>query len=136
MTTETRGTRNPPRDRRRTVVGTVVGLLSVGASLGSAELASALARTAPPVIAVGDAVVDNTPPALMELAISLFGTADKVVLLSGIAVVLLGVGAVLGVVALRRPAVGYAGLAVFAAAGIAAVLLRRADEPGAAIPVL
>ncbi|WAE76441.1 molybdopterin-dependent oxidoreductase [Streptomonospora nanhaiensis] len=136
VTTETRGTRNPPRDRRRTVVGTVVGLLSVGASLGSAELASALARTAPPVIAVGDAVVDNTPPALMELAISLFGTADKVVLLSGIAVVLLGVGAVLGVVALRRPAVGYAGLAVFAAAGIAAVLLRRADEPGAAIPVL
>ncbi|WP_433701912.1 molybdopterin-dependent oxidoreductase [Nocardiopsis sp. CA-288880] len=136
VTTETRGTRNPPRDRRRTVVGTVVGLLSVGASLGAAELASALTRTAPPVVAVGDAVVDNTPPALMELAISLFGTADKVVLLSGIAVVLLGVGAVLGVVALRRPAVGYAGLAVFAAAGIAAVLLRRADEPGAAIPVL
>ncbi|MFJ9555399.1 molybdopterin-dependent oxidoreductase [Nocardiopsis sp. NPDC101807] len=136
VTTETRGTRNPPRDRRRTVVGTAVGLLSVGASLGAAELASALTRTASPVVAVGDAVVDNTPPALMEPAISLFGTADKVVLLSGIAIVLLGVGAVLGVVALRRPAVGYAGLAVFAAAGIAAVLLRRADEPGAVIPVL
>ena len=113
-----------------------MGLLSVGASLGAAELASALARTASPVVSVGDAVVDNTPPALMELAISLFGTADKVVLVSGIVIVLLGVGAVLGVVALRRPAAGYAGLAVFAAAGLAAVLLRRADDPGAAVPVL
>ncbi|MFD3686044.1 molybdopterin-dependent oxidoreductase [Nocardiopsis sp. NPDC058631] len=136
VTTKTRGTRNPPRDRRRTVVGTVVGFLSVGASLGAAELASALTRTASPVVSVGDTVVDNTPPALMELAISLFGTADKVVLVSGIVIVLLGVGAVLGVVALRRPAVGYAGLAVFAAAGLAAVLLRRADDPGAAVPVL
>jgi len=113
-----------------------VGLVSVAASLGAAELASALSRTASPVVSVGDAVVDNTPSALMELAISLFGTADKVVLVSGIVVVLLGVGALLGVVSLRRPLVGYAGLAVIAAAGIAAVLLRRADDPGAAAPVL
>ncbi|WP_017572927.1 fasciclin domain-containing protein [Nocardiopsis halotolerans] len=41
MITETRGN-TPPRDRRRVVVGTVVGLLTVVASLGAAELVDTL----------------------------------------------------------------------------------------------
>ncbi len=135
VTTETRGN-TPPRDRRRVVVGSVVGLLTVGASLGTAELAAGLLRTVSPVIAVGDTVVDITPPSLVEAAIDLLGRADKVVLVAGIIAVLLGVGAVLGTASLRRPVVGYTGLAVFTAVGLAAVLPHRSDDPGAPVPVL
>ncbi|GAB2517930.1 DMSO/TMAO reductase YedYZ molybdopterin-dependent catalytic subunit [Nocardiopsis aegyptia] len=117
-------------------MGSVTGLLAVGAALGAAELAAGLTGSVSPVVAVGDVVVDATPAFLMEWAIALFGTADKLVLVSGIVVVLFVAGAVLGVLALRRPALGYTGLAVFAAAGLAAVLLRRADDPWAAAPVL
>ncbi len=113
-----------------------MGLLTVVAALGVAELAAGLLRTVSPVFAVGDTVVDITPPALVEVAIDLLGSADKVVLVSGIAVVLLGVGAVLGVVALRRPRVGYAGLAVFTAVGLAAVLPHRAADPVTPVPVI
>ncbi|RKS06370.1 DMSO/TMAO reductase YedYZ molybdopterin-dependent catalytic subunit [Nocardiopsis sp. Huas11] len=136
MNTEGRGETTPPRDRRRIVAGSVIGLLSVGAALGAAELAAGLTGSVSPVVAVGDVVVDATPAPLMELAIALFGTADKLVLVTGIAAVLFVAGASLGVIALRCPALGYAGLAVFAAAGLAAVLLRRADDPWAAAPVL
>ncbi|MFE3460823.1 molybdopterin-dependent oxidoreductase [Nocardiopsis aegyptia] len=136
VNTEGRGGTTPPRDRRRVVVGSVTGLLAVGAALGAAELVAGLTGSVSPVVAVGDVVVDATPAILMEWAIALFGTADKIVLVTGIVVVLFAAGAVLGVLALRRPALGYAGPAVFAAAGLAAVLLRRADDPWAAAPVV
>ncbi|MEE2039046.1 molybdopterin-dependent oxidoreductase [Nocardiopsis sp. CT-R113] len=116
--------------------GPVVGLLVVGAALGTAQLAAAVVRASSPVVAVGDAVVDLSPTWLVETAIGLFGTADKAVLLAGVVVLLALSGCALGTVALRRPAAGYAGLAVFAAAGLAATWVRRADDPGAALPVV
>ncbi|WP_026119877.1 molybdopterin-dependent oxidoreductase [Nocardiopsis ganjiahuensis] len=136
MTTKTRGEQTPPRDRRRVIVGVGVGLLVVGAALGFGELAAGLFRATSPVVTVGDALVDNSPPFLMELAISIFGTADKAVLITGVVIVLVLAGAVLGVVALRRPLLGYAGLVLFTAAGLAAVALRRADDLGAAAAVV
>lgn len=136
MTTETRGPTAPPRNRRRIVVGTAVGLLAVAAALGAAELAAALARATSPVVAVGDAVVDQSPPAAMELAIELFGTADKIVLIAGILVALGAVGAGLGIAALRRPFIGYAGVAALGAAGLVALVLRRTADPSAAVSVV
>ncbi|WP_442789785.1 molybdopterin-dependent oxidoreductase [Nocardiopsis sp. EMB25] len=136
MTTKTRGGSTRPEKQRGTAVGVTVGLLTAAFGLGAAELAAGALRTASPVVVVGDALVDNSPPELMELAISLLGTADKPVLIAGIVVVLAGSGAVLGIVALARPVLGHAGLAVLATAGATAVLLRRADEPGAVVPVL
>ncbi|MES0834031.1 molybdopterin-dependent oxidoreductase [Nocardiopsis tropica] len=116
--------------------GPVVGLLVVGAALGAAQLAAAAVRSSPPVVAVGDAVVELSPTWLVETAITLFGTADKAVLLAGIVAVLAVSGGALGAVALRRPSVGFAGLAAFAAAGLAATRLRGADDPGAALSVV
>ena len=104
------------------MVGAGLGLLVVGAALGFGELVAGLTRATSPVVTVGDALVDNSPSFLMEWAISLFGTADKAVLIAGVVVVLILAGALLGVVSLRRPAVGYAGLLLFTAAGLAAVL--------------
>jgi DMSO/TMAO reductase YedYZ molybdopterin-dependent catalytic subunit len=136
VNTEGRGETTPPREGRRIVVGAVTGLLSVAAALGTAELVAGPTGSASPVVAVGDVVVDATPSFLMRWAIALFGTADKAVLVTGIAAVLFAAGAALGVLALRRPALGYAGLAVFMAAGLAAVLLRRTGDPWAAVPVV
>ncbi|WP_039831984.1 molybdopterin-dependent oxidoreductase [Nocardiopsis valliformis] len=136
VTIKTHGEQTPPRDRRRVAVGVGVGLLAVGAALGFGELAAGLLRATSPVVTVGDALVDNSPAFLMKWAIEIFGTADKAVLITGVLVVLVLVGAVLGVVALRRPLVGYAGLVLFAAAGLAAVALRRTDDLGAAAAVV
>lgn len=101
----------------------LVGLLAAAAALGVAEAAAALFPGAvPPVTGVGDAFIDVVPTPLKELAIQLFGTADKVVLLGGILVVAAVAGALLGVVAARRFAYGVAGFAVFAVLGIVATL--------------
>ena len=113
-----------------------MGLLTVGAALGAAELTAASARTTPPVVAVGDAVVDSSPPVAMEYAIELFGTADKLVLMIGVLVVLSAAGALLGVLSLRRPPVAFTGLFLFGAAGVLALFLRRDDDPWAILPVV
>lgn len=103
-----------------------VGLSTAGVALGVAEVvAAAMGRLrAAPVIAVGSAVVDATPRPVKEFAIRQFGTNDKLVLLCGVyaALGLFAVG--LGALAVRRRAVGYAGLAVFVGVGVAAVLSR------------
>ncbi|MGQ4267973.1 molybdopterin-dependent oxidoreductase [Nocardiopsis changdeensis] len=136
VTTRTQDTGDRIRRRGRLLPGACVGAVTVAACAAAGEPAAALLGTPSPVVAVGDAVVDNTPQALTEWAIALFGTADKVVLLSGIVVTLLGAGVVLGVVALRRPSLGYAGLAVFGAAGVTAVFVGRGGDVRTVIPVL
>ncbi|MBQ1084127.1 molybdopterin-dependent oxidoreductase [Nocardiopsis sp. B62] len=136
VTTGTRGEQHPPRDGRRWGVGAGLGLLVVGAALGFGELAAGLLRVTSPVVTVGDALVDNSPQFLMSWAIALFGTADKAVLVIGVLLVLILSGAALGVVASRRPVAGYVGLGLFTAVGLTAVVLRRADDLGAATAVV
>ena len=72
---------------------------------------------ASPVVAVGDAVVDATPTWLREWAITQFGTNDKHVLVGSILVLLLLMSLVTGALAVRRRAVGLAGVAVLGAGG-------------------
>ncbi|WP_431872730.1 molybdopterin-dependent oxidoreductase [Nocardiopsis eucommiae] len=136
VTTGTRGEQPPPHDGRRRGAGAALGLLVVGAALGFGELAAGLLRVTSPVVTVGDALVDNSPPFLMSWAIALFGTADKAVLVTGVLLVLVLSGTALGVVASRRPVAGYVGLGLFTAAGLTAVALRRADDLGAAAAVV
>ena len=59
----------------------MVGLLAGALTIGVAELVAALLQrsgraggTASPVVAVGGAFIDRTPPWLKDLAISTFGT--------------------------------------------------------------
>ena len=82
------------------LVGLAVGLLAVGV----AEMIAALTGpSSEPLVAVGDAFVDLTPPWLKNFATSTFGTSDKLVLLTGAALVLAGLCAIAGVVAARGP---------------------------------
>ena len=105
--------------------GALAGLLACGAALGVAELLAGLVGAqASPLVAVGGAAVDATPEWFKELAIRTFGERDKLVLLTGIAVVLAGFAVAVGLLAIHRPRLGLTGVALLGAVGAAAALTR------------
>ena len=76
----------------------IAGVLGAATALGVGELFSGFSRSIPSlVIAVGDVFVDNTPGDATETAIRTFGTNDKPILLAGIVIVSLLIGALVGV---------------------------------------
>jgi DMSO/TMAO reductase YedYZ molybdopterin-dependent catalytic subunit len=82
----------------------LVGVVAVAAAVGVGHLAAALvAPAASPPLAVGGAVVRFAPLPLVEFATSTFGTADKTVLLAGVAVLLVAVAALAGLASRRTP---------------------------------
>ncbi|HEX7100068.1 MAG TPA: molybdopterin-dependent oxidoreductase [Acidimicrobiia bacterium] len=81
----------------------VAGMLGAGMSLAASELAAGLVSPLPSLVEeVGDVVVDNAPTAVKDWAIATFGTYDKPVLLAGIVVVSLVLGALVGVASVSR----------------------------------
>jgi len=113
----------------------VAGAVAGAVFLGVAELAALLvARDASPVIAVGSFVVDVVPRWAKELAIQLFGSNDKLFLLSTVGVAALVAAVVAGLLELWRR---WLGVALFAVAGIAAVaatVTRAGATPFAFLP--
>ncbi|XNL29651.1 molybdopterin-dependent oxidoreductase [Longispora sp. K20-0274] len=119
------------------LTGALAGVGCAAVALGVAELVSLL--TGPrssPLVAVGGAVVDATPEWAKEFAIRTFGQNDKLALLAGTGTFLLLFSIVLGMVAVRRPRLGYAGLALFGLLGLAAAVTRPGAGPAAALPTL
>jgi len=116
----------------------LAGLLAVAIGAATAELVGAvLGRPqAGTVVAVGAVLVDAAPTPVKEFAVATLGTADKPVLLGGIAVVLAVLAAALGVVGCRHRAAGLAGAAVLGLVGVAAAVTRPAAEPVDALPSL
>src|SRR6266566_2935588 len=107
------------------LAGAVAGMLAAAVAIGAAQLVAGLTVPASsPVLAVGQTAIDLTPAPVKDFAISTFGTADKTVLLGGILVVLALYAAVVGILAVRRPAFGMWGLGLFAFIGLAAALTR------------
>jgi DMSO/TMAO reductase YedYZ molybdopterin-dependent catalytic subunit len=123
--------------RPSALAGALAGVLTAAVAMGIGQLAAGL--TVPqssPVLAVGQASIDLTPPAVKNFAISTFGADDKNALLIGILVVLAAFAAVIGMLAVRRLAFGLWGLAVFAAIGLAAALTRPNATAGYVVPTL
>jgi DMSO/TMAO reductase YedYZ molybdopterin-dependent catalytic subunit len=88
-------------------MGPTLGLVVMGAGLAAAELVVGLfERTSSPVVPVGQVFIDWVPRPLKEWAIDTFGTNDKVVLVLGALVVLLGIGIGVGVLAMRGARAG------------------------------
>jgi len=115
----------------------LAGLTAGAAGLGTASLVAGFSgRLRSPVFEVGDRVVDAVPSWLKDLAISWFGTGDKVALLIGIGSMLAVYAAVLGVVALRRSmTLGYIGAVLFGLVGALSAWGARGATPWwAAIP--
>ncbi|MGH3345022.1 MAG: molybdopterin-binding oxidoreductase, partial [Carbonactinosporaceae bacterium] len=87
----------------------VAGLIAAAVAVGVGELFAALVRPlASPVVAVGGAVIELAPTPVERWAISVFGTADKPVLVGGVLVVVGAAAVVAGVLATRRLAAGLA----------------------------
>jgi DMSO/TMAO reductase YedYZ molybdopterin-dependent catalytic subunit len=98
------GTLEAPRQRTTLSRGlaVLVGLAAGLLALGAAELVAALTGpSSEPLIAVGGAFIDLTPPWLKDFATSTFGTSDKLVLLGGSAVVLAALCAIAGIATAR-----------------------------------
>ncbi len=117
--------------------GAIAGLLVAAVALAVAHLVAAgIDGRWSPVVAVGSAAIDLSPPALKSFAIGAFGVNDKAVLLVGIVVMTALAAARLGQAAMRRPRAGYQGLLVFTAVGVAAGLSRPGASAAAVVPAL
>jgi DMSO/TMAO reductase YedYZ molybdopterin-dependent catalytic subunit len=127
----------PAPSRRRTLRHAAYGVLATVVGLAAAHLVAALTvPAASPVLAVGSTVIDLTPTPLKEWAIRQFGSADKLVLVGSVTLVVLLLAAVAGIVAARRETVGL--LIVVGLAGVAGVLavLRPGAGPFDMVPAL
>lgn len=128
---------------RRTAPAALTGVAAGAVTVGTAELlvfpltgVVGTEGTPSPVLAVGEQFVDLTPSWLKDLAITLFGTADKVALLVGMAVVLSVGCALLGVLAARRHVLGLVLFGLVGLVGAAAVLSRPDAAPADVLPTL
>lgn len=115
----------------------LAGVTAAAVAIGIAEPVAVLTgpRSAP-LVAVGGVVVDAVPEPVKQFAIDLFGTADKIALLVGTAVLLGAFAALFGMLAVRRLAFGLAGIAAFAAVGVAAAVTRPGADVFDALPSL
>ena len=111
------------------------GAVAVTVALGISELAAGLLGLPSLIGGMGNWVIDTVPTPIKEWAIATFGTNDKLVLLIGIIVVTILVGAVVGVVARDRfwiamaAFIGFAALAALAALNDPKVSLGLAVIP-------
>ncbi len=117
--------------------GAACGLLAAVAAIGIGQLfAGFTIPAASPVVAVGEAAIDHTPLPVKDWATSTFGTNDKTVLIAGVVVVVFLYSMLVGVLAMRRLALGFAGLTIFAGIGLAAALTRHDASGSYAVPTI
>ena len=118
------------RRSRGLLAGGVAGFLAAALAIGVANLAAAFVRPqASPIIAVGGAFIDRTPPALKNFAVAKFGENDKNMLLLGMYVTIALLAVFIGMIAWRHISVGVLGIG--AVRGVRGVRrLHATGEPG------
>ncbi|HEV2451805.1 MAG TPA: oxidoreductase, partial [Streptosporangiaceae bacterium] len=123
--------------RIRPLPGAAAGLLAGAVAVGVGQFAASFgASVSSPVVAVGQAAIDLTPPPVKNFAISTFGSNDKTALQAGILIVLAIYAAAIGVLGTRRLAYSLIGLAVFAGLGLAAAGTRPGSNAGYFVPAI
>src|SRR5258705_13254575 len=101
------------------VEGAIAGIVAAGVALGVSELVCGIAGAGPTLItAVGTQFIDRFAASLKDLAVELFGTNDKVALVTGIVIVSIALGAVVGKATVRRWWVGVVGFVAFGIVGL------------------
>ncbi|MFD8500772.1 molybdopterin-dependent oxidoreductase [Amycolatopsis sp. NPDC059657] len=115
----------PYRPRLRLFSAAATGVLALAAALAAGHLVAGFINvSASPYLAVGNGAIDLTPIELKDFAVRTFGTYDKVVLLGGMAVTMIGVAALAGVLSLRSPLPGAGAIVLFGLVGGVAVYSR------------
>ncbi|GAB3586406.1 molybdopterin-dependent oxidoreductase [Amycolatopsis endophytica] len=115
----------PETPRLSAPVAGLIGVISLVAALGAGHLVAGFVGTnASPFFAVGNAAIDVTPGWLKDFAVRAFGTADKAVLLAGMAVVAVALAVGAGLASRRRPAPGLVFVGVVGVLGVVAVFTR------------
>ncbi|WP_169583765.1 MULTISPECIES: molybdopterin-dependent oxidoreductase [Microbacterium] len=110
-----------------------MGAVVFGAGLG--ELTGAVfAPSSGPFAAVGGALIDLAPSWAKDTAIALFGTADKLALLVGMAIVVLLLAGFAGWLEARRPPWGRVTVVAFGAVGAVTAVTRADAGPLAWLP--
>jgi DMSO/TMAO reductase YedYZ molybdopterin-dependent catalytic subunit len=107
------------------VLRALTGVVAAGVAVGVGHLVAALVNpVASPLLAVGSALIDAAPTPAKEFAVRTFGTADKPILVGSVAVVLVVFGAVVGLIAWRRPRIAAVAIGLLGVAGAGAALTR------------
>ena len=116
----------------------LVGVAAGAVTTGVAEMTAAGFKRAgigsgngSPLVAVAGAFIDRTPPWLKDFAVAVFGTADKLALYVGMAVVITAACALAGWLRPRA----FVGLGLFALGGLLGVL-AVSSRPGTSWPDL
>jgi hypothetical protein len=123
------------RGRRGLLAGGVAGFLAAAVALGVANLIAAFVRPqASPIIAVGEAFIDRTPPALKNFAVEKFGENDKNMLLLGMYVAIALIAITIGMLAWRRVGIGVAGIGLFGLFGAFVAITRPESHVTDIIP--
>lgn len=112
----------------------LTGVLAALTALGVGHLVAAVTLpSASPVLAIGSTVIDATPTPVKEWAVAHFGTNDKLILLSSIAIVTLLAAAGIGLLSRHRPRVA---LTLIAVLGLAATVAAAARPEAALLSVV
>ena len=127
-----------PNPLVRTVLATSVGIAVTAVTWGVGELVASMNhRWQSPFISVGNRVVDGVPERIKSLAISAFGTNDKVALITGTVMILAGLAIWAAARVIRwdwRQSIGF--VAALAAIGSASATFGREGTASGFVPTL
>lgn len=99
-------------------MGALSGLLAAAAALGTGELLSGASQKIPSlVLGVAGVFVDETPGGIVRWSIDTFGARQKTLLVTGVVIACLLLGALFGILSRRSRAVGPIGFAAFGVIG-------------------
>ena len=113
----------PEATRRFDASAAIAGSAAVAAALGVSELLARLLPGASSLVAaVGQWLIDHQPPGAKDIAVSLFGTNDKLAFELVIIAISLVIGAGLGLLARRRFEIAAGIFVVFGVVGLVASL--------------
>jgi DMSO/TMAO reductase YedYZ molybdopterin-dependent catalytic subunit len=117
--------------RLRAAIAGIVGLV---VALGITELVHGLYDLVPSVLgSIAQVVVEWTPGGIVTQGIELLGKADIPVLIASVIVGTLAVSALLGILAVGRPALALLGVALLTAVGIAVSFVEPFINPVATV---
>ena len=117
--------------------GAITALIGSAFAIAVAHLvATVIDESASPISAVGSAVIDLSPSAVKEFAISTFGTQDKLALVIGICVLLALFAVAIGAASVRRRWIAYTAVGVFGMIGAVAAMTRPSAGTLAPLPAI